>query len=119
MRLINSDGQVEDAKVTAEAGGVANRNEANASVRDYGNHIAALGFAIAAFCLSAANTLWLTGRTLSAEFETARVKAEASMQLGIEKRLNTQAIDELKLEMRQALRDAGKNPDTDYTHASK
>jgi hypothetical protein len=86
---------------------------------DYGKHIASLGFSIAAFAVSLACMLWLIGRTMSAELETSRIKAEASMQLGIEKRLNTQAIDEMKLEMRQALKAAGVDPNTEYTHASK
>lgn len=82
---------------------------------DYGKHIASLGFSIAAFAVSLACALWLMGRTVAAELRASAVEAQASNQLAMEKRLNTQAIDELKLEMRAAF----KNRDLSDTHELK
>lgn len=113
MRLINSDGQVCDAKVVAHAGGNANRN--SVTMVDSRWAVVALGFAIASFAISGAVAFYAIGREIEAQLKIANIQAEASRDIGIEKRLNTQAIDELKLEMRAAL----KNRDTRDTHELK
>lgn len=72
-----------------------------------GAQLVALCFAIAAFAVAIANSLFLIHMAVSAQLEVGFQKAQAVRDLAVEKRLNTDAIDELRLEFRQTLKAAG------------
>lgn len=81
--------------------------------------IISFGFSILALAISVACVMFLANGTFRAQLEAAEIRAQASRDLGTEKRLNTQAIDELKLETRQALKRAGVDVRAGDTHESK
>lgn len=102
MEIINSDGQIVDAKCTADKGGSASRAEANY----YG---ASDGFLWANTAMSAAS---LIAALTALALVLFKLNFYAD-QIALEKRLNTQAIDEVRVEMNVTRKLAGLPP-VDY-----
>lgn len=101
MRLINSDGQITDARVLAEAGGSANRN--TATVIDNGKYIAAVAIcaAICGLCAAQSWSIYQDSRNIGNDLQDEYQKTR-NHTIELEARLKVLAdeVQEMKHERR-------------------